>query len=251
MSDATITHEFKEMYVDERGHDFLWRESRVIRCSITRILRNSSSDHVDVVNVDSGSCGNCGEYVGVEYVDEENVRSKTECTLPDGITTVVEIDVPSGKVVINDSLRDVYDAEDDGLNYNSKLGQHIYVERMAELGCAYGPVLNTSPGFYETGEGSYVIARAAMNWETDEEIIPEGWVERASVCTDLWAYSIADYDDYVSKGGQIEREYGSPEVVEIPAGRYRLTHHTGEKDFDFDAEGEIIFGHFERIGDCS
>lgn len=197
------------------------------------------------------SCGLCDEKVKLELLDDGSVTTTTDCKYSNGITSVVEINVPSGKLVVADSLRDVYDPRCDWpiyASYGTVLGQHQVVVENARLGCAYGAVGNSCPGIYELSPGSYVIANPEMDWDADDEVpLSLGGKQVASICTDLWAYSLADHDDYVSKGGDVEYADG---VIEIPAGRYRLTHHTGEKDFMGDTSGEVVFAHFERAGDA-
>jgi hypothetical protein len=146
-------------------------------------------------------------------------------------------------------------------SYNSALGQAQAVEAMAAVGCAYGPVGNSCPGFYKTGEGTYVIANSGYSytgpedgWGDDEDYtdIPVPGELLASVCTDLWAYSVADYDDYVSLGG-IPQTVANPNTyrtfVNVPAGVYKFTHHTGERGFDRDSSAVTYYAHIERISD--
>ena len=94
--------------------------------------------------------------------------------------------------------------------------------------CAYGPVGNSCPSLYQTGENTYAIVSPAWDEDTDEPVF-DG-THRAGITTDLWAYSIADHDDYLAKGGVLG-QYG-PEVVEVPNGIYTFSHHTHEKAFN-------------------
>jgi hypothetical protein len=167
-----------------------------------------------------------------------------------GITTVVTLRVPSGQVIVTDDLRPVYDWDGDSVaDYNTALGQHQAIEAMAAQGCAYGPVGNSCPGLYRTGPDRYVIASPGWDGDGDEEIIPEGWERLASVITDLWAYSVADYGDWVARGGDPAGLDWADTVVDVTPGTYRFTHHTGEASFDRDAPGTVIFADIEREGD--
>lgn len=192
-------------------------------------------------------CATCGE--APEYrVTEEAVHVVTPCAYPNGITTVITLAVPSGKIIINDDLRDVYAARGDGFaSYNTSRGQAQVIEAMAAIGCAYGPVGNSCPGLYQLlGEGRYVIASPA--YDDDDEPIGDLATAKdlASICTNLWAYSIADYEDWKAKGGDPEM-LKFADTVDVPPGVYQFTHHTGENGFDHYAAGEVIFAHIERI----
>jgi hypothetical protein len=177
------------------------------------------------------------------------------CPYAGGITTIVTLAVPSGKLIVSDSLRPVYDwqAGDLTVSYNSLLGQHQAMVAMERAGCAFGPVGNTSPGLFSTGGDSYAIASLDYypgDGETglsQEEATPQGWTLLAKTCTDLWAYSIADFEDWASRGGNaLALGYGDT-VISVPPGDYQFTHHTGERSFDSGADGTVIYAHVTRI----
>lgn len=186
-------------------------------------------------------------------VEDGLVRAQEPCALEEGITTTITLALPSGKLLVSDDLRPVYalprELEDTFASYNTHLGQAQVVEAMASIGCAYGPVGNASPGLYRTGPDTFVVA--ALGYEEDEEGFeaeptPPGEL-LASVCTDLWAYSMADYEHWIARGGDPATLGWSDTVVELPAGTYSFTHHTGERSFEHDAPGTIIYAHVERI----
>lgn len=214
-------------------------------------------------------CRLCGDWVDVD-MDSTSAWAVEECPVPDGLTTSILLEVPSGVLVVDDDLRDVYDwcdkdnegyrKDPEGLkDYNSLLGQAQVIHLMAERGCAYGPVGNSCPGLYQTGEGTYVIANdgylihgEGMD-DDDYEDIPVPGEKLTSICTDLWAYSIADYDDYVAKGGiprTVAGRSSGPDFVEVPPGTYRFTHHTSEAKFDhWKHDAPTYFAHITRISD--
>lgn len=189
-------------------------------------------------------CWNCGEIVETEVLADE-VRITTPCPLPEGITTQIMIDVPSGKLVVTDDLRPVFNGfRDDFASYNTAMGQAQVVEEYAKQGCAYGPVGNSCPGLYRTGEGTYVIASPEYD-EQANDVIPEGWTFMAAIITDLWAYSIADHGDWVAKGGSVGDL--NDNVIEIPAGTYEFTHHAMEKGFDGYAPGTVVYADIRKV----
>jgi hypothetical protein len=187
----------------------------------------------------SARCGTCDARLDSEVTDAVTVR--TPCPYPDGVTSVITLAVPSGKVIVSDDLRPVYDWDDSEMaSYNSALGQKQAVEAMAAAGCAYGPVGNSCPGLYRTGPDTYVIASLGYD-EESEEILPAGWEYLTAIITDLWAYSIADYEDWKAKGGDPGSLNWADSVIGIAPGTYQFTHHTGERNLDRDAEGTVIF----------
>lgn len=93
----------------------------------------------------------------------------------------------------------------------------------------------------------YVIANLGCD-EDETEVLPEGWVHLAGIITDLWAYSIADFEGWKSNGGDPASLGWSGNVIDLPAGVYEFTHHTGERAFDRDSPGTVIFAHVKYVG---
>lgn len=207
------------------------------------------------------SCAYCDTYMSYDLVGDTAV-AKTECQYPDGITTIVEIDVFSGRLIIDDDLRDAstfdWDPPSDEpfdpraprlASYNSTLGQAQAIEKCAEAGLAYAPVGNSCPTLYEIEPGKYVVANAAYDEEKDEIVNAPG-KEVGWFCTDLWAASMADYETFLAAGGtpiEEDNHNNTRAIIDIPPGRYRMTYHGGEKDFDGHSSGEVIYAEFEQI----
>lgn len=238
--------------IDTNGHRFLWGDKGL------EVLDSGEGEFRHVSSMGSSTCGRCGEYLRLRFEGDmlvakiegpDNSDLSVPCACPDDLETVTVLHVPSGRLIVDDSLRDVYNPDFKDVDYNSAMGQAEAVRRNAEAGCAYGPVLNTSPGLYKTPTG-YAIANTGWDDETCERLEPEGWTELARVCTDLWAYSIADYQDFLDKGGKpIEEEdnYGSRSVVEVEPGDYEFTLYTGRADFDCHGEGNVVFATIKKI----
>lgn len=205
------------------------------------------------------SCGMCGEYPKYD-VSKEGVKLSGPCADVRGITTTITLDVPSGKIVVDDDLRPLFNGFDreNFADYNSARGQAQVIEAFAEDKCAFGPVGNSCPDLWRTGEDTYIIARKPWaapgdDWADEGDVPPpEGAEKLAGICTDLWAYSIADYDEWIRRGGVMvgnykkhlgkvvhEPEQWTTTIVEIPAGSYEFTHHSGELDFDDDADDVV------------
>jgi hypothetical protein len=202
----------------------------------------------------SYSCWQCGAFIDPE-VTAEVVRVKTTCPVPaDGITSVILLEVPSGKIVVDDDMRPMFSGFDhDGFaSYNSVLGQHQVIEAFAEDGCAFGPVGNSCPGLWKVGEDAYQIARMPYGDDEDAEDfdeprpVPADAQRLAGICTDLWAYSIVDFDEWVRRGGDPEDMPNIAEIVEIPAGTYEFTHHSGELGFDGD-DDHVVYADIRKV----
>lgn len=171
----------------------------------------------------------------------------TNTNTSNGITTVITLAVPSGKLVVADDLRPVYDwLHDEVDDYNSPRGQAQATEAMARRGCAYGWVGNSCPGLYQTGKGTYVIASPSYSFDLGDEVLPANWKLLASIITDLWAYSIADLADFELKSGNLKSLSWSVTSVDVNPGTYEFTHHTGEKNFNHDAD-TVIFADIRRV----
>ena len=196
------------------------------------------------------SCALCGQHPGFK-ASGDTVTVRTPCPYPNGLTSRVTLAVPSGKVIVTDSLRPVYDWDDNEIaDYNSVLGQHQAIAVMATQGCAFGPVSNSCPGLYRTGEGSYVIANLAYDEENDAEILPGGWEFRAGIITDLWAYSVADYADWQEKGGDPAGLGWGQTVVSVTPGTYEFTHHSGERGFNDDFGSLVVYADIRFLGEA-
>lgn len=216
---------------------------KITRFSIHLNPRGHDVDSIPIRSL----CANCGELVSWK-LSGVSLKTKSECSLPTGITTVVDLKVPSGKMIVTDDLRDIYQIDaSPRAGYNSLKGRAQVTQAMGELGCAYGAVGNSSPDLYQTGESSFVIANLEVYGEDDQVVNSESLPPSlASICTDLWAYSIADYDDWVSKGGVFDPD-SSMTVLEVPAGVYRFTHLNYETSF-VDSYGQpTVFARVERI----
>lgn len=231
--------EIKHLPLKGRGHDY----GRLHNGDGTvEVLEGTYGprlmDYLRCIRCDSG---------GVYRIEDDAVVIQGEpCPCPGDIITTITLQVPSGKIVVTDDLRSFYPIDDEGFaSYNTALGQAQEIEARAKAGLAYGPVGNSCPKLYRMAEDHYVIASPGYDDE-DEPLIPED-CELASICTDLWAYSIADHDDWVAKGGDPGDMNWTESIVEIPPGTYQFVHYTGMKDFDHHASGTLTFADVRKI----
>ena len=232
---------FETLSVEPNGH----RVRTKIKAMVTR-LRDES--YISAVQ-GPFDCRYCGSQPELLMLAGDVVRAKEPCPYPGGITTEITISVPSGKILVTDDLRPVYDCERGPfITLNSSLGQARLVEAMAAIGCAYGPVGDGDLGLYRTGPDSYIIARP--DYDRDgEPSLPEDTL-LAGIVTGLLAYSIADFEDWKARGGDPERlDWNwTDTVVEVNPGTYRFVHHSEAHGFNGDSAGTVVFAHVERIG---
>ncbi|WP_432158566.1 hypothetical protein [Streptomyces sp. bgisy153] len=196
-------------------------------------------------------CADCDQEP-VYLIRDGAVHVQEPCPYPNGITTQITLEVPSGRLIVTDDLRDVYHVDfHAGASYNTALGQAQVVQAMAALGCAFGPVGNSSPGLYRTHErDSYLIAAPTYD-DNDRPSLPEEAC-LAEIDTALWAYAIADFEDWKAKGGAPgQKLLGKYTVIDVTPGTYKVTHHSGERGFDKYAADTVVFARMERVTQAS
>ncbi|MFI2790736.1 hypothetical protein [Kitasatospora sp. NPDC018614] len=228
----------KRLPVSEaNGHQFVNNEAEV----------NVFNGEMFPAGFPFGGCRICGQHPTYEVV-EEAAHVQEPCSHPDGITTTITLSVPSGRLLVSDNLRPVYNWGDDALvDYNCVLGRDRAIKVMAAIGCAFGPASDRSLGLYRTEQDRYIIATPWIDFDNDETpSIPEETC-MAQICTDIWSYALADYEHWLSMGGDPETLDSGDTVVNVTPGTYQFVHHSGERGFDVDSEGTVIFAHVDRI----
>ena len=186
-----MTHDFEELRIYSNGHKIHRRVFEKVDApgfedgwykdyyyqEYTKLTSNCMIGRIDgeVFSVSAydlhHSCAECDEWVSLEYRDGAAYMKGEPCALQDGITTVVEIDVPSGRLICDDSLRDAegFDWEDgDKASYNTTLGQAQVVEELATRGLLFAPCGNSCPGMWEIEPGKYAVANAEWNEDDDD-----------------------------------------------------------------------------------
>jgi len=141
----------------------------------------------------------------------------------------VAIDIPSGQIAFADDLRFAYPiSEHKGSpqNADGPLWQKIITEGYGEVGLFHGYVGNSCPSIHYHN-GVLIVGNPShdKNWETRDDL-PGKHV--GGVCTDLWWYSIADYDNLAARIRQMGNninEMSLDGVVKIKPGRYILRHY--------------------------
>lgn len=167
--------------------------------------------------------------------------------------TVVEIAVPSGKLIASDDLRMGPLEVDPQQSLNYGAGLDAYSQLFSKYNVAYAFVGNTCPKITRNSEGLIQIVSLDWNKNTRESILTDGEVAISSICTDVWATMITDYDFWLACGGKtVEKaneDYSVQKfsVIEVTPGKYRWTVYSHADDFDSDASGRIVFAKLELI----
>jgi len=202
-------------------------------------------------------CTFCGAVFSLAFNGKGFVAFNEACPYPDGLITEYELNVPSGKIVVDDDLRQWFPVDED-YNVNAMIGCHLSSLAAAKVGMAYGFVGNTSPEVYRNGEDKFVIGSYREDlWDREKnEDYPNPdpcpWEEPvASICTDLWWYSIADYDEFVRRVAHHTPdrtvkeiiEHWTVHVVDVKPGVYKFRQ---EQGVNRDA-GIVEFATFEWV----
>ena len=232
MSDFPIR--YSTVPVDLKGHTsnerFFTGEDGVVRMKFVDwgILPPEEEMWIDIEHGFSKSCSKCDGYMGLRYDPKTQTGFVTlePCTVPKRITTRTEVEFPSGKILVADSIPGNWLKAADlktSASYNSGLGQSQAIIYYAVRGTAFGPTGNEGLGLYKVADDHYQIISPGYDEDTDAEISHGLCV--AGICTDLWAYSIVDYQKWLDAGNE-ETELGWTEtVVSITPGRYRFTYY--------------------------
>lgn len=166
-------------------------------------------------------------------------------------STVITLDVPSGKLVVNDSLSEFIKLPRSRKGTKNSLeygfGLHNMAKDCEAQGIAYIFSQGISPKLLQQTDGSILVSSLAYNEALGEDVFENGEKEIAVVYTDLWAVTMVDYDYWISHGGipegvqrgRWEKQY---QYIEVPAGKYEITIHTTREYFEFNYDNL-----FERI----
>lgn len=238
--------------VNVRKHDVYGPYAKVAAFEISVFERRE----ISIRSQNPGTCQNCGERLQWERGPRSSIVATTDCSVSNGTTYSNTINVASGRIVFADSLFHVFPKLVDrkGLDYNSAVGRKEFARRLAENNIAYGSVIDTSPTLYlNTITGGLVVADVFDDYyDEDEDGTPEGWEKLGLIITDLWAYSITDYDTFVNHGGDPDDPRVT--IAEIPAGEYTFTHYADQASFDDDLSEEkpvVIFADAVKENDLS
>lgn len=218
-------------------------------------------DHWVPLNVSLSTSGlrSCSSCSSEDLVLETNglvLRlTGTPCPFPNGLPPVEwELNVPSGKLVVANDLRALFPLPGgEDFDINSETGCQQTSRAYSENGLSHAFVGNTCPGVYRCEKG-FKIANPPSEEKWDGkayvEVVPRPVFEGervTGICTDLWWYSICDYDEFKRRCKHFKRKASDfhVETVEVKPGVYRFRHNARDSDDDYEAE--IIYSTFEWV----
>lgn len=202
------------------------------------------------------TCSYCGEkYFGLETNGQVLRIEGASCEFSKGLPlTEFELNVPSGKLVIANDLRDLFPILEDHFDVNTQWGCRQTTLAYSAIGMAHGTVGNSCPGVYQCEDGTLKIA----NPPSDEHWDGKDWVavqpkpkfegkRIAGITTDLWWYSICDYDDFKRRCRHFKKKASefNAKVVKVVPGVYRFRHDDEARGHR--GRGECVFARFERV----
>lgn len=172
-------------------------------------------------------------------------------------TTVVEIPVPSGRLIATDNLRRApyFDVKPrQSINYGA--GLDLWTRDYAEQKqVAQVFVGNSCPSVMRRRDGSLSVVSPAWDEGDDKPALEDGEVVVAGICTDLWSTMMVDYESWLKHGGEdistVNDKFAVQvfTVIDVEPGLYRWTTFSADDDFDIHAMGRIVYATLERIGD--
>jgi hypothetical protein len=168
--------------------------------------------------------------------------------------TVVEITVPSGKLIVSDDLRrtPTFDIDpQQSINYGA--GCDAYSKLQAEqVNVAYASVGNTCPSITVDADGLIQIVTLDWTQETGP-IFENNEVSVGTICTSHWAAMATDYQHWLDNGGKpideanAEFKFDTYFVLDVEPGKYRWTVFSHSDRFNSDEPGRHVYAHLELI----
>ena len=101
--------------IDFKGHSFGGWHNKMAPSLLFSI---NSMPHINMISVsclEGHGCIKCGDYLSFDSGEVKGtvvVRNKP-CSMADGIVTTVRVNFPSGRVIVADDLRPIFEAEMD------------------------------------------------------------------------------------------------------------------------------------------
>jgi hypothetical protein len=166
--------------------------------------------------------------------------------------TVIEISVPSGRLIASDDLRSVKHFDiDPPMSINYGYGLDAWAKKMAEINVAYAFTGNTCPSVTRRPDGLIQVVTPA--WSEGKTTFIDAEVVVAKICTDVWATMLTDYQNWLDHGGpevavaNAEFAFDTCTVFEVTPGKYRWTVYSHSDHFDRDSLERVTYAQLELI----
>ena len=177
----------------------------------------------DAAILDCQECGECLTFSVAPGL--KKIVAESKCKYPKGVPEiVVNLEVPSGEILLLNDFREIYKKPEYRLSLNTNAGVKQYTELYAKQGLITHFVGDRSVTVLQTSKEELLIGCAPLK---------KRGKKLGSICTDLWWYCAADKGAFEKRAGksveQYQKEYRDtgawPEIVraKVKPGTYRTT----------------------------
>jgi len=181
--------------------------------------------------------------------DGLKLLSENPCPYPHGFEIEFDIAILSGKMMISDDFRPWFSVPGEGgINVNSVSGTGEMTVEAASNGFAHFAVGNSCPSLFRAGDTYSVACLALDDDEKPMDAEARHYQEQATqltvVDTELWWVTIADAEDFRTRGCQAPAD-----EICVEPGTYRFRYYSTRKDFDHSYDRTLTFADFRRVDD--
>ena len=198
----------------------------------------------------SSSCEHCGE--SLEILFDNNEKSikvlGDPCRVPEGLYDVsLELNVPSGRLVFNERLREIFPRSFLSINTNFNLVR--IMKEYEKLGMIYGYVGDSFPSVYKNSDGHMLVGCVSRRGDIAKTFKKgqQKWRNIGSSKADHLFYCAADYDDIrrrMTSMNDFHELIHESTVTPVYPGVYRFDHKIVRDNLeldDIDSESSDVF----------
>lgn len=241
-----------------RGHnklagDLKFNDLGLYACRIKAFLASLSLFDGDPPYKDFEICYQCGKRC--EFgLEDKVIGFDSDCQFPNGHPAYnVTLNVPSGKIALGNDFRELVitkdnyaefytgddydDTVDTNFDINTIAGKAQETACYAKYGLANIYIGNSCPSVFINSDGL-----PCVGYVHDKDI---NSTILGYICTDLWWFSAMDYDDYISKNGELK---AIEVLVDVEPGVYSVSSeiHT-TKYFECCYDETMIYSRFVKV----